>query len=66
MLEHLNKYDIILGSQSPRRQELLAGLNINFRVETIYVEEKYPETLVGVDIPMYLAIKESLGLHTGR
>ena len=60
MLDHLSKYDIILGSQSPRRQELLAGLNINFRVESIYVEETYPETLVGVDIPMYLAQKKAL------
>lgn len=59
ILDHLSKYDIILGSQSPRRQELLAGLNINFRVESIYVEETYPETLVGVDIPMYLAQKKA-------
>lgn len=59
MLDHLKKYDIILGSQSPRRNELLAGLNIDFHTESIDVEETYPETLVGVDIPMYLAQKKA-------
>ena len=59
MLEHLNNYNIILASQSPRRQELLLGLNIPFEVQEIDVEESYPSQLVGVDIPMYLAEKKA-------
>jgi len=59
MLEHLNNYNIILASQSPRRQELLTGLNIPFEVQEIDVEESYPSQLVGVDIPMYLAEKKA-------
>jgi len=59
MLEHLNNYNIILASQSPRRQELLAGLKIPFEVQEIDVEESYPSQLVGVDIPMYLAEKKA-------
>jgi septum formation protein len=59
MLEHLNNYNIILASQSPRRQELLAGLNIPFEVQEIDVEESYPSQMVGVDIPMYLAEKKA-------
>ena len=55
MLSHLEKYKIILGSQSPRRQELLRGLNIPFEVMVIDTEESYPKGLVGVDIPCYLA-----------
>lgn len=59
MLSNLDKYHILLGSQSPRRQELLKGLNINFDVEVIDVEETYPKQLVGVDIPMFLAEKKA-------
>jgi septum formation protein len=47
---------IILGSQSPRRQELLRGLDIDFEVRTIAgMEEHYPDTLQGADIPLFLA-----------
>jgi len=59
MLSHLNNYNIILASQSPRRKELLHGLNIPFEVQEIDVEESYPSQMVGVDIPMYLAEKKA-------
>jgi len=59
MLDHLKNYHIILASQSPRRQELLHGLNIPFEVKVIEVEETYPKGLVGVDIPMYLSEKKA-------
>ena len=50
------KYNIILGSQSPRRQELLHGLDVNFTVNVIAgLEENYPATLQGEEIPMFLA-----------
>lgn len=59
MLSHLNCYNIILASLSPRREELLRGLNIPFEVKVIDIEETYPAQLVGVDIPMYLAEKKA-------
>jgi len=59
MLSHLNYYNIILASQSPRREELLKGLNIPFEVRQIDVDESYPTQMVGVDIPMYLAEKKA-------
>src|SRR5665647_3050934 len=59
MLSHLNNYNIILASQSPRRLELLNGLNIPFKVQVIDIDESYPHDLVGVDIPMYLAEKKA-------
>ena len=59
MLSHLQKYQIILASQSPRRQELLRGLNIPFEVQTIDVEEDYPAELFAEEIPCYLAEKKA-------
>lgn len=59
MLSHLKNYNIILGSKSPRREELLQGLNIPFETALIDVEETYPREIVGVDIPMYLAEKKA-------
>jgi septum formation protein len=46
---------IILGSQSPRRQELLKGLDIDFTIETRPVNEVYDEQLVAGEITAYLA-----------
>jgi len=59
MLSHLDNYHIILASQSPRRQELLQGLNIPFDVTDVDIEETYPPEMVGVDIPMFLAEKKT-------
>jgi len=56
MLENLLKYKIVLASNSPRRRELLAGLDIDFEVKTISdIEESYPETLQKEEIPVYIA-----------
>jgi septum formation protein len=59
VLDNLNKYNILLGSQSPRRLELLKGLNIDFQVKVIDVEESYPKGMSGVDIPSFLAEKKA-------
>jgi len=54
--EELGKYQIILGSQSPRRQYLLKELGIKFDVKLKQmVEEVYPENLTKEEIPLYLA-----------
>ena len=50
-----NNYSIILGSQSPRRRELMAGLDIPFRVLNIDADESYPPHLQGGDIPIYIS-----------
>ncbi|MBQ8501888.1 MAG: septum formation protein Maf [Bacteroides sp.] len=56
MLENLQKYHIILASNSPRRKELLAGLGVEYEVRTLPdVDESYPETLQGADIPLYIS-----------
>ncbi len=59
MFSHLKNYKIILASQSPRRQELLRALLIDFEVCVIDVEESYPPHLTGIEIPMFLAEKKA-------
>lgn len=52
----LDNYEIILASQSPRRQELLAGLDIKFTVKTLpNLKEVCPSDLCGEEIPLFLA-----------
>ena len=48
-------HNIILGSQSPRRRELMAGLDIPFTSITIDADESYPTHLQAGDIPMYIS-----------
>ena len=47
--------NIILGSQSPRRRELLSGLDLPHRDVSIDADESYPHELVGGDIPKYIS-----------
>lgn len=51
----LNKYQIILASQSPRRQQLLKELGLNFSIEVREIDEVYPGHLQREEIPVYLA-----------
>ena len=54
----LESYRVILASNSPRRKELLAGVGISFEVMTIPgIDESFPDTLKGGDIPLFLARK---------
>ena len=56
MLDNLEKYKVILASGSPRRRELMAGLVVNYEVRILPdVDESYPDTLQGEEIPLYIA-----------
>jgi septum formation protein len=55
LANHLSKYTITLGSQSPRRKELFAGLNIPFNVEVKEIDEQYPVNMPAVEVPEFLA-----------
>ena len=59
-LNCLRQYKVVLGSNSPRRRELLAGLDIDFEVRTISgIDESYPATMAAKDIPVFLAKKKA-------
>ncbi len=46
---------IILASKSPRRQELLKQMDVNFRVVLKEVDESYPEGLQPEEVAVYIA-----------
>lgn len=51
---------IILASNSPRRKELLAGLDVQFEVRIIPgIDESYPDTLPTMEIAEYIAQKKA-------
>lgn len=52
-------YQIILGSNSPRRQELLKSLGFTFLNKPINADESFPATLQAEDICLYLAEKKA-------
>lgn len=56
----MKKYKIILASNSPRRKELLAGLDIPFEVKVIKgIDESYPDTLDAYDTAQYISAKKA-------
>lgn len=55
LLKNLASKKIILGSNSPRRQELLRGLELNFEVRVIPVEEIIPADLSAQYVAAYLS-----------
>lgn len=53
-------YKIILASNSPRRKELLKGLDIDFEVRIIPdIDESYPPELPPAQVPVYIAQKKA-------
>ena len=60
MLGNLDKYQIILASNSPRRKELMSGLGVDYVVRTLAdVDESYPADLAGAAIPEYISRKKA-------
>ena len=51
---------LVLASNSPRRKELLAGLEYPFEVRVLSgIDETYPDDLQGEDIPKYISSKKA-------
>jgi septum formation protein len=55
ILENLNQKRIILASGSPRRQEILTSIGVDFEVKLRSVDEVFSETLQHHEISDYLA-----------
>ena len=52
-------YHLILASKSPRRQELLRSLEVDFEIRTKEVDESFPSTIPVNEVAEYLAVKKS-------
>ena len=53
-------YHIILSSNSPRRKELLAGLDLDFDIHVIPgIDESYPEDMPVMEIAEYISTKKA-------
>lgn len=69
MLDNIKKYNVLLGSKSPRRRELLGMLDIPFSIITCGGEEIIPEGTPALEAAELLArakgeaIVDSLGLN---
>ena len=55
----MNFPPIILASKSPRRQELLRLMDMDFRIVLKEVDESYPEELAPEEIAVYIARKKA-------
>lgn len=60
MLDNIKDYKVILASASPRRHELLKGLDVEFSIKRLPdVEETFPAELQAGDVPLYLSKKKA-------
>ena len=59
MLENLKSYQIVLASKSPRRQELLRGMGVDFSIITKETPETYPLEMPLDEVPKHLSLQKS-------
>ena len=59
MFKNLRNKKIILGSKSPRRQELFKGLGLSFEIKTKEINEDFPNTIDTSDVAAFLAKKKA-------
>lgn len=66
VLENLDRYRVVLASNSPRRRELLQGLGLKFEVRTLQdIDESYPSDLRGKDIAKHISGKKAAAYQKG-
>ena len=63
---YIQKLPIILASKSPRRQELLKLMGLDFKVMLKDVDESYPESLLPAEIAVYIAEKKAAAFTAER
>lgn len=56
----LNSKKIILASKSPRRQELIKGLELDYSIRLYEVDESFPASARAHEIALYLAEKKAM------
>lgn len=64
-LEYLQRYNVILGSGSPRRSELLSGMGLSYEVRVSDIDETVPDDIPLATHPIYLSEAKSHALAPG-
>jgi septum formation protein len=59
----ITNYQIVLASNSPRRQELLKMMGIDFRIKLKAVQEDYPDGLMPEEVALYLCKKKAMAFE---
>ena len=63
----LTDYRIVLASNSPRRKELLSGIDVKYEFRMLPdIDESYPETISADEVAEYLAEKGWFGSITQK
>jgi septum formation protein len=57
--DHLKSYSVLLASKSPRRRELLSGMEIEFSLIEKDVDESVPKEISSAETAVYLSKKKS-------
>lgn len=60
MLENLKQYQVVLASKSPRRQELLRGMGVDFIILTKETPETFPPEMPWDEVPKHLSLQKSM------
>ncbi|MDA9325157.1 Maf family nucleotide pyrophosphatase [Flavobacteriales bacterium] len=55
MLNNFNQYNFILGSNSPRRSEILKDMGIDFKIRASNIDETIPKGIKNKNVPIFLA-----------
>ena len=55
MLKNFKKYNFILGSNSPRRSEILKEMGLDFKIIASNIDETIPKGMKNKNVPIYLA-----------
>ena len=58
-MNKFNNYKIILASKSPRRQQLLREMGIEFEIRLKHVDESFPASLDKEEVALYLCEKKA-------
>jgi septum formation protein len=66
LAERLKKYHFVLASQSPRRQQLLKNLGLEFEIRPLQLDESFPENLEHSDIAVYLSDLKAQSFDFGQ
>jgi septum formation protein len=59
-----HKYQLVLSSKSPRRQQIMKDAGFSFEIRTLDTDESYPETLEVKQVPIFLAEKKAKALES--